>query len=654
VNTTAGLRLSVLVIILSCGNALAQGLIRDLTQFDFDQSGLCPLSGRWQFYWNRILTPTDSVHIHNTAEWIEVPGGWNQNLNHPALGYGTYRMVVMLPAHSNSLVIYFPIINSSGKIWVNGKVVAESGNTSLDPQLYKSNLNGTIVELPLNETRVEIMVNVVNYTFFNGGFSGSPQIGKMSHLVSRLSQRQGVENFFAGSLIAMFIYQLILYVLFKGGKPYIWLALICLGVALRAMIVHGGSLLLPNLFPSMSWEFWKKIEFGSVYAITAFFPLYIFTLFKNHAPRWPIKFFVLAAIALVVAVLVTPQFTYGQLLPVSNILTLVAFVYAVYSVRKAWKSGDAEAKIIFFGVLASFPFIVTEISKNTILAPLKIEFLYLVDVGVLIFLLFQVYLLARHYAISFRKIEIMNQTLESVVTERTDQLSQANRVKDRLLSVVTHDIKAPMNSLRGILNIYNSGSIDAEEFKQFSKLIENDLNKTSLLVDNILFWTVNQLKGAQIHVEQFDLKLKVAETIELFNSISSSKRLNIKNEILKNHSIYFDQNVFTLVFRNLISNAIKFSHPGQEIIVQCEQAQEYILVKVIDFGVGMSQVAMDALQNFGATKSQSGTDNEQGHGLGLSLCREYLKMAGGGLGIASKLGKGSTLTMSIPTKYSES
>jgi two-component system sensor histidine kinase ChiS len=646
------LRLSVFIFLSALSNVLAQSGSMNFSQVDFDQHGLQPMSGYWQFYWNRVLSPAE-IKLQQTSELMEVPGGWNQHSSYPALGFGTYRIVLELPPQTSDLVIYFPIINSSARVWVNGKLAGESGNISLNPELYNANLNGTVVALPPGETRVEVIVNVVNKTFFNGGFSGSPQVGKVSHLVSRLSQRQGIENFLAGSLIAMFIYQLILYFLFKGGKPYIWLALICLGVALRAMIVHGGSLLLPNLFPLVSWETWKKIEFGSVYAITAFFPLYIFTLFKKYAPHWPIKFFVTIAGGLFLAVLTTPQYIYGRLLAFSNMVTLVAFVYAVYSVRRAWKSGDAEARIIFFGVVASFPFIVTEISKNTILAPLKIEFLYLVDVGVLVFLLFQVYLLARHYSFSFRKIEIMNQTLETIVTERTDQLSQANRVKDRLLSVVSHDIKAPMNSLRGILNLYNSGSIDAVEFKEFSKKIENDLNKTSLLVDNILFWTVNQLKGAQIQVEQFDLKLKVAETIELFNSISSSKGLSIRNEILKDHSICFDQNVFTLVFRNLISNAIKFSHPGQEIIVQCEQAQEHVLVKVIDYGVGMSQVAMDALQNFGATKSQSGTDNEKGHGIGLSLCREYLKMAGGGLGIASKLGKGSTLTMSIPTKYSD-
>ena len=78
-----------------------------------------------------------------------------------------------------------------------------------------------------------------------------------------MNRSNGIENFFAGSLIAMFVYQMILYFLYHRGKPYLWLALICLGVALRALIVHGGSFLLPNLFPFVSFEIWKKLEFGN-------------------------------------------------------------------------------------------------------------------------------------------------------------------------------------------------------------------------------------------------------------------------------------------------------------------------------------------------------------------------------------------------------
>jgi signal transduction histidine kinase len=94
--------------------------------------------------------------------------------------------------------------------------------------------------------------------------------------------------------------------------------------------------------------------------------------------------------------------------------------------------------------------------------------------------------LANHYASSYKRLELLNQGLEKMVLDRTTQLSTVNRVKDRLLSIVTHDIRSPLNSLRGTLNIFNEGYISPEEFRKNSRVIEEDLNKTGLLIENIL------------------------------------------------------------------------------------------------------------------------------------------------------------------------
>ncbi len=632
--------------------AFAQDSVIDLTQIDFEKQGLRPISGNWRFYWNQLLTPGDFLHGDQRGGSLSVPGAWNRKNEYPALGFATYRVRIKLPALTNGLAIYFPVINSSARIWINGEEVAETGQANSNENLYKAKLTSTIVEVPPNHSELDLIIQVVNYTYFYGGFSGTPQLGKVSQLMSKLNQTQGIDNFLAGSLIAMFIYQLILYSLFNRGKAYLWLSLICFGVAIRALIVHGGSFLLPNLFPFISWEIWKKIEFECVYAMGAFFPLYIHNLFKDNAPKWPIRFFIVISLLLCSTVLITPQYIYGQMLEVSHVALLLGFVYAIYSVGKAWKKDNKEAGIIFFGVLAAFPFILTEILKNSLLSPINIQFMHLVEIGVLVFLLFQVYLLASHYANSYQNLESLNQDLEKKVIRRTNQLLAANRVKDRLLSIVSHDIKSPLNSLRGILNIYNKGSINAEEFKYYSKRIEDDLIKTGLLVDSILYWTASQLKGAQPKFENIALKDIVRENIDLFQTIVSNKRLTIKNDVLDNHLVSFDRNILNLSLRNLLSNAIKFSREREEIIVHGEIVEESTLIKVIDFGVGMNKELVKSLQESQATKSSLGTENEKGTGLGLSFCREYLQMIGGELLIESTFGKGSTFTISIPHKHS--
>jgi signal transduction histidine kinase len=424
--------------------------------------------------------------------------------------------------------------------------------------------------------------------------------------------------------------------------------LICLGVALRALIVHGGSFLLPNLFPAVSWELWKKIEFGMVYAIGAFFPLYVYNLFEGHAPRKPILFFVGVAGLLCIGVILTPQYIYGQLLEVSHLMLLLAFIYAVYSITKAWRAGNEDARTILFGVLASFPFILIEILKNSRFSPLRIEFMYLVELGVLVFLLFQVYLLANHYAKSYRKLETVNVDLEKKVQERTVELTTANVVRDRLLSVISHDIKSPLNSLRGILDMYNRGLITQDEFSHFAKQIEGDLGKTNLLVDNMLHWTASQLKGIQVKAERFDLTRLIEENIHLFERVTFNKNIDVRHNAPEKLIVNADRNILNMVIRNLLSNAIKFSHEGGLIQIMVKVTADSLLLQVIDEGLGMADETISNVLDAKNTVSQTGTIDEKGTGLGLSLCRDYLKQAGGLLTIDGTPRKGSTFSVVFP------
>lgn len=641
-STTGNVLWLMLVLFSAAGQAQsAQGRF-DVSQHNFSD-GAVALSGPWEFYWNKLLTPSD-FNSDQQPEWFHVPGSWHRQSDHPSLGYGTYRVRILLPEEHPGLVLYFPIINSAAKIWLNGELVVETGTVSSDREVYQPKLSSSMVPISDTVQVVELIVQVANYTYFNGGIGGTPQLNQSAALFSEMNRTNGIENFFAGSLIAMFIYQVILYFLYHRGKPHLWLSLICLGVALRALIVHGGSFLLPNLFPWVEWEIWKKIEFGSVYAIIALFPLYVYHLFEEHASRKPLIFFIGLSGILCLTVLVTPQYTYGKLLEIAHFGLLLAFIYAVYFIGRSWRSGNKDARVIFFGVLASFPFILTEILKNSRLFPVNIEFMYLVEMGVLVFLLFQVYLLANHYAKAYKN-------LEHVVQLRTEELVATNTVKDRLLSVMSHDIRSPLNSLRGVLNLYNKGSINQEEFSQLTLQIENDLGKTGMLVENILSWTSSQLKGVALKTEKFNLFKLVEGTLQLFDTLVIRKKISILHNVAPDTEVTCDKNILNLVMRNLISNAIKFSFEGSKINIDVKSTGAELEVKVIDFGVGMDSATLQSLLTPSLTVSTVGTGNEKGTGIGLALCREYVQKAGGSLTVESTVGKGSTFIIRLPLEH---
>lgn len=620
----------------------------DASDYDFDSRGALEIDRGWGLYWKELLTPITLLRAGAPevypprAAWSSVPGI-------EPLGYGTYRIRLLLPHNHHGLSLYFPTINASSRIWLNGKWAASSGLVGDHPEKYRAELTSLLVPLPDKEESVEVLVQVSNFNHPNGGFSNYPRIDRTPDLVEGLTRSNGVQNFFAGCLIAMALYQLILFFLYRKGKPFLWLALICLGVAARALVIHGGSLLLPNLFPSVSWDIWKKLEFSSVYAIVAFFPLYVYDLFPRYANRKLLIAFVVIGILATGLVLVTTQVTFGLVLELVHFSYLLTFFYAFQTIARAWKGGEWDAKIILLGIAISFPFILLEIMKNSALIALDIPNMYYVELGVLVFLLFQVYLLANHQALSHKALEIMNVNLEGIVHERTRELRTANDVRDRLLSVISHDVRSPLNTLQGMLDLYNQGHIKAEEFSQFSRQIQGQLGNTNLLVENILVWTSSQLKGTQHKPEDVDLKELVDRNIDLFRSTAAIKQISLQS-FVSPATVHWDKHILHLALRNLVANAIKFSHEGGTIEIRLDATPAELHLHIIDHGVGMDRSTIETIMASQQTTSREGTGRETGAGVGLSLVNEYLRHAGGKLLAESEEGKGSRFTIVIPRK----
>lgn len=621
--------------------------VYDVREYNFDTRPALEVDHAWRLYANKLLTPMTMGQQDKAVLLADGPG-WESTGGMERFGYATYRITLQLPHNHHGLSLFFPIINASSRVWLNGKRVASTGIVADTPDRYRPELTTLLISLPDKEEFVDVIIQVSNFTYSYGGFSNYPRIDRTSDLVDDLNRSNGIQNFFAGCLIAMALYQFILFSLYRKGRPFLWLALICLGVATRALVLHGGSLLLPSIFPAGSWELWKKLEYGSVYAIVAFFPLYVHDLFPRYANRKVLILFVAFGILATMLVVITTQVTFGAVLELVHLSYLLSFVYAFWTIRRAWKGGEWDAKIILFGIVVSFPFILLEIMKNSALIGLDIPSMYYVELGVLVFLLFQVYLLANHQALSHKALEIMNVNLEGIVNERTRELRSANDVRDRLLSVISHDVRSPLNSLQGMLDLYNKGHVNVEEFSQFSRQIQSQLGSTNLLVENILMWTSSQLKGSTPQRKEFNLKELVDHNLGLFNSMASSKGVVLNSRVTEARKVMWDKNIMHLALRNMVANAIKFSHEGGSVEIDSENVNGELYLTVTDHGVGMDNETMQTILTSKGTTSREGTGKERGAGIGLSLVREYVVHAGGRLSAESKEGEGSRFTLAIP------
>jgi signal transduction histidine kinase len=248
-----------------------------------------------------------------------------------------------------------------------------------------------------------------------------------------------------------------------------------------------------------------------------------------------------------------------------------------------------------------------------------------------------------------QKLEAFSHVLEDKVQERTEALTQANRVKDMMLSIISHDLRSPLTSLAGALQLIQRGILLEEERHMLLSRITLDVHYTNELLDNLLSWASSKDTGAGYRPEKFYLMPTVNNVIALFHSMAKDKKINILNCTKEDHAVLADQNMIKLVLRNLISNALKFTRQGGEVSVHSEFSGKVMQISVKDTGVGMPDDKIESLLNADQIPTTTrGTSNEKGSGIGLLLCKEFIEKHNSVISIDSILGKGTTFKFALP------
>lgn len=239
---------------------------------------------------------------------------------------------------------------------------------------------------------------------------------------------------------------------------------------------------------------------------------------------------------------------------------------------------------------------------------------------------------------------------KKVNTQKTE-LQQLNVVKDRLFSVISHDMRAPVSSLLAFIQLLDKGKIPAEKMPSFTDELKVKLGYTAGLMDNLLNWAHSQMQGYKPVMKTFDLGAVAADVVNLLQADADKKNITIENKIVNNTLVTADENMTSLLLRNLIGNAIKFTHANEKILVAGFNEQDKKGFMVKDVGVGISNELVDEFNSRlieGPLKTALGTANEKGTGLGLMLCKTFATLMGGNISLKSEPGKGSCFTVYLP------
>ncbi len=244
---------------------------------------------------------------------------------------------------------------------------------------------------------------------------------------------------------------------------------------------------------------------------------------------------------------------------------------------------------------------------------------------------------------SNRELNVYNMEIET----QKQELAELNSLKTKLFSIISHDVRTPLYGLKNLFTSVQDYDLPAEEVKLLIPDVVKDLQYTTDLMENLLQWAKSQMKGEQLHPQLIDLNELIRDVQQLVRLQAENKQVYLNAKTDKPVYIYADKEMMEVVLRNLISNAIKFTPKDGEISVAVQEVNEEVQVYIKDTGTGMSEESREKLfkDEYFTTK---GTANETGTGLGLMICKEFLKKNGGEISVESELGKGSTFRFKLP------
>ena len=259
--------------------------------------------------------------------------------------------------------------------------------------------------------------------------------------------------------------------------------------------------------------------------------------------------------------------------------------------------------------------------------------------------------------ILYQKNEI--ETQNYFIQEQNQKLLELNATKDKLFTIIAHDLKNPFNSLLGfsemILEHWNEGK--HEETLKMVKLIQTSAQSGFELLENLLHWAQCQTDRVEVNHEMLYLWEIVEKIKYLLMSMASKKRIQIINNVPNDTLCYADRNILNTVIRNLVSNALKFTSINGIVTIKAEPFQSseinmthFILVTVSDNGVGINPEDIQKLFRPDIYFTTQGSENEKGTGLGLILCNEFIERSGGKIWVESKIGEGSQFKFTVPTQ----
>lgn len=460
------------------------------------------------------------------------------------------------------------------------------------------------------------------------------------NFVPGLSVKNSMQSVYIGILLTLFVFNIFLFFSI-GDRTYLYYSLYVLSLAIYVVgYLRGYSYLLGDQFRIML-NLYPHL-FLSISIISGLLFSSKFLNLNKLLPSFSKVCTALIGFSMVMlltsaAGLKSISAILAQYLSISS--AVILWTYGVL----AYCKGHAPAKyFILAWSFIAFTIVLAVISMEGIL-PFRDFSFQLVPIGSTIELLLLAFALGDRYRTIIRNeqlvrdenlllVQTQNQRLEKLVEDRTLKLSESivqleasNAVKNKLFSIIAHDLRSPFASLVSIFSLKDMDLLSLDELKMLLNENKKNIDTIHNTLNNLLYWAKSQMEGVKNQPTVFDLKLMAEDLFLVYSPLIQAKGIAVNLQAVQNPLVYADENQIQLVLRNLIDNAIKFTPPSHSIGISLTKKQTGIEVCVSNTVSNSNELNIEIITKTGVFEATSGTGHEKGIGLGLHLCREYLK-----------------------------
>lgn len=460
------------------------------------------------------------------------------------------------------------------------------------------------------------------------------------------SLKNTLEIIYIGILLTLFIFNIFLYFSIKDDT-YLYYSLYVCSLAIYVVTyLRGYGYLMGDDFRIMLNRY--PHIFLSISIIASILFSQKFLNLKTLTPKWAKASNLLIICCIVM--FTTSLFGFKSIsATLAQIISLLCAVVLWCSGIIAYKKGHKPAKYyILAWTFIAFTIVAVVLSLEGIFPYHDYSFEF-VPIGSTVELLLLAFALGDRYRAiltneqrvrdeNFTLIQTQNQRLEKLVEERTIkltdtilQLESSNAVKNKLFSIIAHDLRSPFNSLMSIFSLKDMNLLSLDELKMLLNENKKNIDTIHNTLNNLLYWAKSQMEGIKIQPTAFNLKALIEDLTLVYLPLIQSKGITINFQSIDNCIVYADENQIQLVLRNLIDNAIKFTPPSHSIDISLINRDANIEVCVCNTVSSTNELNLESMTNPEAFEATSGTGHEKGIGLGLHLCREYIKSNGSNL-----------------------